>query len=159
MGEGDDEDEDEEIHDDLNNGRDARDDISPVRSPQVTALLLAGPSAKDRLAQDIFDRYKENPVSSLQSLRASPYGAASFSGTILSNTSLQSLVSGRMYRLRAQSKFAGLTMDYMSSHLSDCIKGSAIDYLANHLRGKGFPVFVSVWVSGELYVTDSPVAT
>jgi hypothetical protein len=157
-GEGDDEDEDEEINDDLNDDGDAKDEVSPVRSSQVMAL--PGPLAKDRLAlniDDIFHRYKENPVSSLQSLRASPYKATSFSGTILSNTSLQSLASGRMYRLRAQGKFTGLSMDYVSSHLSYCIEGSATDYIANHLREKGFPVFVSAWMSGELYVTaESP---
>ncbi|KAJ8587290.1 hypothetical protein M405DRAFT_316926 [Rhizopogon salebrosus TDB-379] len=134
-------DEDSETDDDLSDGGDANDELYlPVRSPQVTAL--PGPSAKDRLAaniDEIFDRYKENAASSPQSLRASHYGprAAPFSGTIISKTSLQSPAARKMYRLRVQR--------------------TALDFIINYLRENGFQVFVSAWVSGDLYVAaESP---
>jgi hypothetical protein len=42
-------------------------------------------------------------------------------------------------------------------HITHCIVGTTTEYISAHLRRKGFPVIVSPWLAGQLYVVvDCP---
>ncbi|KAG2120556.1 uncharacterized protein F5147DRAFT_766471 [Suillus discolor] len=111
-------------------GEDEVEDAPSVRLPKVAHF--SGPSAKDRLASafdNIFDRIRERRSFSLEIHQTHSCKAASSSRAI----------EGRMYLLHVQRNGA--------------------DYIAEHLRSQGFPIMVSAWAAGQLYVVaDSPKA-
>ncbi|KAG1866330.1 hypothetical protein C8R48DRAFT_772429 [Suillus tomentosus] len=82
-----------------------------------------GSSVLVAVIDNIFDKYERTPQSSSASERRAPYKAAWSSGTIES----------RMYLL--------------------VVHRTATHHIAEHLCNKGFPVTVSVWLPGQLYVS------
>ncbi|KAG2129750.1 hypothetical protein DEU56DRAFT_915012 [Suillus clintonianus] len=119
---------DEEEEDDEDEGR---------RSEQSQKVMRSlGPSAKERLAKkidDLANRFEENLGNSSQGRRALASRATSIPLSALKALAPQS----RMYLLH--------------------IQRTATEYIAEHLRSQTFPVTVSAWVAGQLYVVaDSP---
>ncbi|KAG1904994.1 uncharacterized protein F5891DRAFT_1183654 [Suillus fuscotomentosus] len=90
---------------------------------------FSGPSAKDRLASAFDNIFDRIGERRSFSLETHSCKAASFSCAI----------EGRMYLLHVQR--------------------NGVDYISEHLRSQGFPVTVSAWAAGQLYVVaDSPKA-
>ncbi|KAG1895209.1 uncharacterized protein F5891DRAFT_984416 [Suillus fuscotomentosus] len=111
---------------------DVEDEVEVEDAPSVRLPKVAhfsGPSAKDRLASAFDNIFDRIGERRSFSLETHSCKAASFSRAI----------EGRMYLLHVQRNGA--------------------DYIAEHLRSQGFPVTVSAWAAGQLYVVaDSPKA-
>ncbi|KAG1858316.1 hypothetical protein C8R48DRAFT_775264 [Suillus tomentosus] len=135
-------DEDGDEYDSLRDTEEEGDSGPSTRPPNVTCL--PGPAAKHTLAaaiNDIMDKYTLN--------------ASSLSNGRLRQTAAWSpeTIQSRMYLLLVYS----MSLFSLPLHVTHCISGTSTSYIAEHLRRKGFPVTVSLWAQGQLYVVlDSP---
>ncbi|KAG2134235.1 hypothetical protein BD769DRAFT_1385819 [Suillus cothurnatus] len=124
-------DDDEEERDDDD------DDGTSVSSPQITQL--PGTSAKERLAatiDNLVTRFEENPPKSSQDRQGTTNRDTLSSGAIPSASHQFQTAEKRMYLLRVQR--------------------TSTEYIAEHFRRHQFPVTISPWAAGQLYVvTDS----
>ncbi|KAG2067229.1 hypothetical protein BDR04DRAFT_1120628 [Suillus decipiens] len=132
-----DDDDKEEWDDEEEEQDDDDDDGTSVSSPQI--MQLPGTLAKERLAATINNmvtRFEENPPKSSQGHQGTTYRDTLSSGAILSASHQFQTAKKRMYLLRVQR--------------------TSTEYIAEHFWRQQFPVTISPWAAGQLYVvTDS----